>query len=781
MKKLFISLFILTACAGSLCAEIVKINGIYYSLGTTTATVVSDQSSDKSAYTNLTNVTIPQSVPYNNYNYTVTTIGQDAFESCSNLQSVTLPPSITTINSDAFYYCTKLGSVNLPEGITSIGGYAFKYCNLTSITIPSTVTSIGNYAFQNNPLTSVVWNPVTCSIGTDTYAPFYSTDSKITSFTFGDQVQLVPAYLCRGMSKLDTIVLPPSVYRLGEHAFQGCTSLKSINLPVTQQTLPVSFFEGCSALESIELPATLTTISTDAFYGCSKLAEINLHEGITTIGTRAFEYCKFASVTIPSTVSSIGNYAFQGNPLTSVVWKPVTCTIGSDDSAPFYSTDSKITSFTFGDQVQLVPAYLCKGMSKLDTIVLPPSVNRLGERAFMGCTSLKSINLPVTQKTLPVSFLEGCSALETVVLPATLTTINTDAFYGCSKLAEINLHEGITTIGTRAFEYCKFASVTIPSTVTSIGNSAFQGNPLTSVVWKPKTCSISSDANAPFYSQSSQITSFIFGDSVKTVPNSLCYYMNKLESVTLPENLTTIGQSAFKNCSKIKNIAIPATVTSIGQSAFMCCTSLNAFEFPDGVTTLAVSVLEGCTALKSVKIPESVTAINQDALYNCSALQALYNYAYTPQTITERAVQSVNKHTCVLYVPKDAYPAFAAKTVWCDFDNIVKMNTGLRFEDVFVNISYLDQDSVEMYGGVETVHMPIAPVVEGFVFLKWIVLAGDFADGIRLQAVYTADQPTNAPEVYTNPANPTQKLIRNGNVYILHDENVYSVTGQLIQ
>ena len=257
--------------------------------------------------------------------------------------------------------------------------------------------------------------------------------------------------------------------------------------------------------------------------------------------------------------------------------------------------------------------------------------------------------------------------------------------------------------------------------------------------------------------------------------------MNKLESVTLPDHLTTIGQSAFKNCSKIKNIAIPATVTSIGQSAFMYCTSLNAFEFPDGIKTLAVSVLEGCTALKSVKIPESVTAINQDAFYGCSALQALYNYAYTPQTITERAVQSVNKHTCVLYVPKDAYPAFAAKTVWCDFDNIVKMNTGLRFEDVFVNISYLDQDSVEMYGGVETVHMPLAPVVEGFVFLKWIVLAGDFADGIRLQAVYTSDSATNTQNVVANPANPTQKLIREGNVFILSDDKLYTITGQQVK
>ena len=147
MKRLFLTLLTFSVCMGTAMAETVKIGNLYYSLGSTTATVVSDQSSDKSVYKNLTTVTIPASVPYNNYNYTVTTIGQDAFESCSNLQSVTLPSTITTINSDAFYSCTKLGSVNLPEGITNIGSYAFRYCNLTSVTIPSTVTSIGNYAF----------------------------------------------------------------------------------------------------------------------------------------------------------------------------------------------------------------------------------------------------------------------------------------------------------------------------------------------------------------------------------------------------------------------------------------------------------------------------------------------------------------------------------------------------------------------------------------------------------------------------------------------------------
>ena len=619
MKKISFLLLALF-CAVNLMAETVLIDGLYYSIGTTTVSVVADQTSGKSVYGSYIDVTIPASVYYNNYTYPVVTIGTSAFESCSNLQSVTLPNSITAIYTDAFYGCTKLGDINLPEGLTTINLRAFYNCNLDTIIIPSTVTSIGNKAFYNNPLKSITWLPSNSSIST-----------------------------------------------------------------------------------------------------------------------------------------------------------------GTIEDSPFFNSNSKVTSFTFGPNVKTVPAYICYNMSQLDTIVLPPSVSSLGQNAFMYCTSLKSINLPATQNTLPVGIFEGCTSLESIELPATLTTISTDAFYGCSKLANVTLHEGLTTINQRAFVNCKLASITIPSTVTSIGSSAFQGNPTTSVTWLPKTCSIGTGDNAPFYSTSSQITSFILGDSVKSIPGYLCYKMNKLQNIILPESLTTIGQYAFNGCSLLKDVTIPASVSSIGNYAFAFCTSIKHFEFPAGIKTLATSVLEGSTGLEEVIIPASVTTINQDAFYNCSKLRAIHNYAITPQSIPTRALYNVNKQTCILYVPIDYINLYQAADVWKEFYNIIGVQTDLQFEDQIVNITYLKPDSSLYYMESQTWAVPHEPYIQGFTFVKWQVLPGDLADGIVLVAVYQSNDPTNTSDVVVNPANKTQKLIRQGNVYILRDDELFTITGQKVR
>ena len=164
------------------------------------------------------------------------------------------------------------------------------------------------------------------------------------------------------------------------------------------------------------------------------------------------------------------------------------------------------------------------------------------------------------------------------------------------------------------------------------------------------------------------------------------------------------------------------------------------------------------------------------------------NYAITPQSINSSVFLDVNISTCVLNVPKESVSLYQATNVWKEFTNIVGVDVpGEDPEEPIgtvegdYTINYVDKDSQALYNHVVTLYVPVAPAITGFTFLRWETVAADIKLGITIQAVYQAEEPTSAPAVYTNPANPAQKLIKNGNVYILTDDKTYTITGQAVK
>ena len=139
----------------------VEVDGIYYDISETTATVTYGDNKYSG------DIVIPESITYNGSKYSVTSIGEMAFDGCSGLTSVTIPNSVTSIGDFAFFDCSGLTSVTIPNSVTSIGSWAFSECSgLTSITIPNSITSIGNSAFSDcSGLTSVTIPNSVTSIG----------------------------------------------------------------------------------------------------------------------------------------------------------------------------------------------------------------------------------------------------------------------------------------------------------------------------------------------------------------------------------------------------------------------------------------------------------------------------------------------------------------------------------------------------------------------------------------------------------------------------------------
>ncbi len=334
-------------------------------------------------------IKLSEEVIYNGKNYRVTSIGNSAFSWCG-LTSITIPDSVTSIGDGAFEGCSSLISVTIPDSVTSIGECAFDGCSsLTSITIPSSVTSIGSSAFED------------CS--------------SLTSVTLSDGLTSIGKYAFYRCSSLTSITIPSSVTSIGNSAFYGCISLDSIT--VDSENTVYDSRNDCNAI--------IETATNTLIKGCKNAI---IPSSVTSIGNYAFENCSsLTSITIPSSETSIGNYAF----------------------------------------------YSC---SSLTSITIPSSVTSIGDWAFSYCSSLTSITIPSSVTSIGSGVFSGCSSLTSIDIPTSVTSIGSSAFYGCSSLTSITIPSSVTSIGEEAFYYCSsLTSITIPSSVTSIGDYAFYG------------------------------------------------------------------------------------------------------------------------------------------------------------------------------------------------------------------------------------------------------------------------------------------------------------------
>ena len=717
-----------------------------------------------------------------------TSIGDYAFNECSNVRMVTIPNSVTSIGFSTFSHCSSLTSVTIPNSVTSVESYAFQYCtslvnatlsnsieeiedcmfahcvSLASIIIPNSVKSIGDAAFSNcSSLTSIVIPNSVTSIGSSVFSrcsglisvtipnsvlsignsAFYYC-SQLSSITIPNYITVISPSLFGGCYALSSINIPTGVTSIGQNAFMACRSLTTIKIPNSVTSLGEkcfincnglksvsigsavteignSAFSRCNSLTSIVIPKSVTTIGNSAFSYCDSLININIQGNVTTIGDYAFSNCSsLPSITIPRSVATIGNGAFSSctslknitipenvktigedvfykcDNLTSIIWNALNCADPSgSSSAPFDRIKGNITSFTFGNAVEYISAYLCNGMEKLESINIPNSVTKIGKYAFQNCSGITSINIPQD-----------------------VTTIELSAFYNCKALEEIrNYANDPQKIESSVFSYVDKATcyLYVPQESVSAYKSAN--------VWK--TFSNIKPMNIPETGEDI-IVSGVCGDELnwKITKDSILYiqgtgdmynyegatkmpwysYQSKFNKVCIKEGVTSIGNYAFAVCTNIKSVIIPSSIDSIGISAFNACYGLSevhisdigqwckiAFNgilanplyyahhlyvnnqeivdliIPDTITGIEKYAFYKCDNIVSVTIPNSVTTIGVSAFAYCSGLRSITNYNTTPQTISTNVFTSVPKDSCILYVPVTSLSAYKSTSVWSSF------------------------------------------------------------------------------------------------------------------
>ncbi len=329
-----------------------------------------------------------------------------------------------------------------------------------------------------------------------------------------------------------------AVTAIGNRAFLGCGNVKSVSIPESVTSIGTYAFENCKKLISVNIPEAVTEIPEGSFYGCEKLTNVTIPENVTHIGSSAFFLSGLKSVSLPSGITSIEDYTFG--------W-------------------CDIESVTIPDSVTSIKNCAFKSCNQLISVDIPDNVTEIGEEAFMYCEVLQSIDVPAKVESIGKGAFSNCGTLTTI----TVGEVNN--FY-CSEnnvLFDKKCEKLIQCPGGYKGSY------EIPKTVTEIEEFAFQGcNSLTSVV---------------------------VPDGVKSIKNvfSSC---RQLESVTLPNSITTLDFGAFDSCSSLRDITIPESVTSIGERAFIYCYALTSVQISKSVTSIGDAAFASCSSLEEIKV-----------------------------------------------------------------------------------------------------------------------------------------------------------------------------------
>lgn len=635
-----------------------------------------------------------------------TTINSYAF-SGSSIEKVIVPTSVKTVKSYAFTSCSKLTEVvfeneESAEPLT-IESEAFKTCSyLTKVTLPARLAassytktvapSTENFEFVM-PFDQTIFT--SCNRlaevnveGTYAKAVYSSVDGIIYSAD-GRTIIFCPR------ARADAVTTGRAT-TIASGAFEGCTKINSVEIGAAIRTIDAGAFYGCTGLSDLKFEGTKEdsslTIKTAAFYKNTSLAALKLPENLYGLEAYAFgdtsalkkveinsvgydgkvEFADFAfgtnaryktynvqSVTIGAETPAFAVSAVLGSSIMTLDVQTTNANFVKGEKDEYYTADGTMLVYTPGylsgeftvkDGVKVIAANVFTKNVKLKSVVIPASVEKIGEAAFYNCSALKSVTFADgenvgTKLDIENHAFNQCSALTKITFPERLTyigvlafnnntsltsvtftgnklkTIGTTAFQFCRILTEIDLPEGLETIGDQAFYWCNILErVSIPSTVTEIGNAVFTG-----------------DAYLSDLSVAEESVTFVVKDGIlyKTDANKnaieliLCPVGNggdEQNKVVIPNTVTTVAEKSFQNNKNIKEIIFEDNAENskrdleIGDSAFYVDSSnvLRKIVLPEGMTVVGYRVFYGARA-DEIVIPTTVTVIQKGAFYCCYA------------------------------------------------------------------------------------------------------------------------------------------------------------------
>lgn len=538
----------------------------------------------------------------------VVRIEEYAFEGCTNMKKVILNNTLTYIGNDAFSYDRALKEIELPDSLITIGDHAFNDTGITNLTIPDNVQYIGAFAIPSDAVTETVdgvkyigkwavgcdssWGnnfkvrEGTVGIAEFTFASLYSGEtsvelpstikyicqpvfygSKMAEITISkdnpDICAVDNIIFSKDMTRLilypqsktdESYVIPDSVVEIGENAFADNKSLKNITFPDSVKYIDAHAFENCSGLTDLKLPNNLIEIGEYAFAGLKGLD---------------YSYSSY-SIDIPDSVTKIGRDAFSG----SNCYKNYDNNINMvDDWIIFfggsYNTTIEITKETRGI------ADMAFNHGEFQEIILPNTVEYIGDSAFSDCYQLEKIQLPEQ-----------------------LISIGDNAFANCNDLTAPVIPDSVVHIGAAAFDNC-FAAMEDVEGVKYVDSWAVDAD--------------------------TAIKSANLRGGTRGISELAFYECTEMTSANLPDSVNFINDEAFEMCLSLTELKLSENLACIDMGAFAYCIALKEAEIPESTVYMDYAAFAGCEALEKITVnsPDCLIYDDEDTI---SSSAVIYGY-----------------------------------------------------------------------------------------------------------------------------------------------------------
>lgn len=717
--------------------------------------------------------------------FTLTKVnGIDAYmvsagERIAMLEEVTVPSNfnglpVAMVAGSAFKSCTALKVINLPDTLSQIS-LVDPFLGCTSL------EAINVYSADRGE-SSRYWsdNGVLFDNGTDPVAKpklLFMPLAKTGSYRIPEGVVEIPEGAFRG-SSLSRITVPASVTRIGNEAFAGCTRLTSVTFGVASGAEPLTIgkraFLGCASLEKITLPKRLSDISLtkyslsesvvsfdtsdNAFVGCSALASVNvaagnsvyksvdgilysadgksllycpisilgsftIPAGTQTVAPGAFIECYgITSVTVPSTVTAIGDYAFYG--LRAGLTELSFLGNGFSDVTVgkyAFSGCSLLSEIVFnpGSRISVIDEGAFYGTA-ITELEIPASVTRIGKHAFFGCSKLGSVSFAEGGKPLVFEdgAFTGCSSLTTVHIPANVSEIP-GVFSGCTSLVSVTIDQSnpyflsedgvvfnkdkteilffpqgktgnytlpssVTKIQSGVFGYVSGINrLTLPLTLSYIGDEAFGYSSIKEIIFTGGTPAEELVIGDRAFEMTTGIKALVLPSHTKSLGKN-AFTGSSIRDLTLNNGLETIGEYAFSSTYNLFELTVPGSVKAIGDHCFSG-SIITSVTLEEGIETIGKKAFENTYYLASISIPASVTKIDDHAfsgawlttvgIANNSRLEYIGAYAFERTPISS------------ITIPKTVKAVGAYAFYYCTSLNSVIFEEG-GSEDLIIGTPY---------------------------------------------------------------------------------------------